>query len=76
MNAKALLGVICFVIVVAAMVGIAGSMDGYRLGRNAVRQEAIEAGAAHWSIDPVTGEKSFVWDGTRKLEKSDAQDQK
>lgn len=37
-------------------------------GESKARNQATEAGAAHWAIDPKTGEKEFVWDG-KKIEK-------
>ena len=50
-------------------------MFGYSFGlwikTQDIRGQAILAGAAHWSIDPESGEKSFVWDGTRKMERTD-----
>lgn len=32
----------------------------------AVRDDAIKAGVAHWSIDPTTGNKSFVFQSPTK----------
>ncbi len=36
---------------------------GFIAGRGLCREEALDAGAAEWRIDPKTGEKSFVWLG-------------
>ena len=32
---------------------------GCSVGKSEVREEAIKAGAAHWTIDPKTGERKF-----------------
>lgn len=32
---------------------------GLKFGRDEVREQAIQAGVAEWSIDPATGAKSF-----------------
>lgn len=41
---------------------------GEHVGREKMRAEAIEHGAAHWTIDPVTGEKEFRWATQEKAE--------
>lgn len=39
-------------------------------GRDGEREDAIKAGVAEWQIDPVTGEKKFVY---KTLVKQDSQ---
>lgn len=39
----------------------AGFVWGSAIGTAVMRKEAIEHNAAHWSIDPKTGERSFCW---------------
>lgn len=50
---------------ITTILTIASFLSGFFLGSktmlDAVRNEAIEAGVAHWSIDPTTGEKVFVF---------------
>lgn len=44
------------------MVGcIAGADTGFGKGRDAARQEAIDAGLALWTINPETGERRFEY---------------
>ncbi len=40
---------------------------GINLGREEIRDAAIAAQVAEWQIDPVTGEKSFVYLTQEKL---------
>lgn len=40
---------------------ITGGIFGGAVMLEATRQDAIKAGAAHWSVDPKTGEKTFVF---------------
>lgn len=59
------LGVILLLVLVVVFSYGSGSL----VEKTNMRQQATEAGAAHWSIDHKTGEKKFVWDG--KLTKDD-----
>ena len=45
--------------------------------RNKVRNEAIEAGVAEWTIDSKTGKKSFEWITDNRVEetKGESEDQ-
>lgn len=38
-----------------------GVSVGWRICECRMRVEAIEAGAAHWTIDPTTGIRAFEW---------------
>ena len=38
-----------------------GLNAGYTAGEKSVRRAAIAAGAAHWRVDPQTGETEFAW---------------
>lgn len=40
---------------------LTGCIFGGAVMLEATRQDAIKAGVAHWSIDPITGEKTFVF---------------
>lgn len=59
-------GVILLVIVVS-FCGLAFS-EGRISSRAEMQQEAIDHNCAEWRIDPKTGEREFVWLGT-KVEK-------
>lgn len=57
-------------VIIALCVGMVGYILGFQVGRMVgwsehenIRQEAIDAGAAHWEIDPQTGVREFVWNG-------------
>ena len=60
-------GSVVGVMVLCSISFLAGMKAGYvireSLSESAVRQEALDAGAAHWQIDAKTGEKTFVWEG-------------
>lgn len=52
-------------VTLTAFSGWAGTHEGLKEGRAAaeteIRAEAIEAGAARWTIDEKTGERHFEW---------------
>lgn len=47
-------------LVVSAML-IVGTLNGMYIGRSIIRQEACEAGVAHYVVDPKTGKTTFEW---------------
>lgn len=59
------LGKISGVLVVVALLHFAGFLNGYRsgerIGVEREQQKAVEAGVGRWTIDPVSGEKTFEY---------------
>ena len=49
-----------------AMLVIGIAALAFACGRDWMKDEAIEAGVAHWSCDPQTGEKTFVWEAPKQ----------
>ena len=59
MNSEAIRFVLFILMfVVGCFVGNEGE---YHRGQQVVRQQAIDAGAAHWQINSKTGEREFVF---------------
>jgi hypothetical protein len=52
--------VVIFILVASALIVFAGE-TGVRRGANTQKSLAIEAGVAEYTIDPKTGETSFVY---------------
>lgn len=48
-------------VVCGAIVVFCIFISGFSIGREWTQHKAIEAGCAHWTIDPQTGVKSFEW---------------
>jgi hypothetical protein len=55
----------CLVLIVAIACLVFGAVIGYTVADNRVsyhcQQQALEAGAKGWEIDPKTGNRSFNW---------------
>ena len=49
-----------------AFVATGFALAGFSLGQKWAHDDAIEAGVAHWSCDPQTGEKTFVWEAPKQ----------
>lgn len=47
--------------ILAMIFGSLGLLWGVYLGVESGKRQAIKAGVAHWTINPVTGEKSFQY---------------
>jgi hypothetical protein len=48
-------------LIVVLSVGLPAFRYGEQYGRTKSHQEAIEANAARWTIDPRSGERKFEW---------------
>lgn len=48
---------------------VLGIALGSILEENVVRQQAIDAGVAEWTIDPKTGEREFRWGASEEESK-------
>ena len=59
-----------FCVIIATIVFVFGIIIGFKAGENrataTIRNKAIEANAAKWTIDEKTGEKEFVFISTNQ----------
>ncbi len=48
-------------LIVVFMVFTMGLVSGFMIGKGQIRRGAIEARAAHYEVNPTTGQTTFVW---------------